>query len=136
MLRIQSVSPQNSGVRINSEPWIVTGKADITFILRQFPDSCNAILTDNLSYLAVYFKTVGSGKVTGGSHKDPGCPIRKFEVNADVILYFNIMPFPLMADSLNRNRHPAKPYQKIQLMRTLVQQHTTAFAGPCGAPGS
>ncbi len=101
MLRIQSVTAQNLCIWINPEPWIVTAKADITLILRKLPETRNSVFTYYFAHFAVYFQTVGAGKVTGGRDKDTGCPAWKFKIHTDIIFHFDIMPFSFVADRIN-----------------------------------
>ena len=111
------------------------GKAILPFAHVQHVKEKLIVFTDQLCLFQGDLKAVGPGGIRRGGHEHARSPVCEFQVGGHIVLYLDVMPFPIVAEGLHLNGKPADPLKQVQIVGALVQQYAAALSVP-GCPPS
>ncbi len=94
------------------------------------------VLEDDATTLGCNLEAVGARRLAGRRDEHGRRAVSEFEVGGDVVFNFDVVIPAEVAEGPDALGQAEHPLQKVEIVRTLVEQHAAAFAGPGGAPGA
>ena len=134
MLRVQAVGFDLDFLHLRTAEGLLVCAAEFRLEDRIFPKLEGSGVANQLPTVQGNLKAIGSRRVAGRGDKGAGRAVRVLDVGSDIVLHLDIMPASKVHMRVNLDRHAAYPLPEIEVVRALIEQHTTALSAPGGAP--
>ena len=93
------------------------------------------LFDDYLAPLASYFEAIGARRVVSGGDEHSRSPVCEFAYRGHVVLHADVPPHR-GGGRRHRDGKPRKPCEKIELMRALIEEHSSSLSPPGAAPAA